>query len=55
MLMRSDPFRGLDALLAEQLTGSVAWPTQMPIDAYRSGEASWCCLTCPVFPPPRSS
>jgi HSP20 family protein len=39
MLMRSDPFRGLEALLAQQVAGTAARPSQMPIDAYRSGEA----------------
>jgi HSP20 family protein len=39
MLMRSDPFRGLDALLAQQVAGTAARPAQMPIDAYQSGEA----------------
>jgi HSP20 family protein len=38
MLMRSDPFRELDAL-AQQIAGTVARPTAMPMDAYRSGEA----------------
>jgi HSP20 family protein len=38
MLMRTDPFRELDAL-AQQLAGTAARPTVMPMDAYRSGEA----------------
>ena len=38
MLMRSDPFRELDAL-AQQIAGTAARPTAMPMDAYRSGEA----------------
>jgi HSP20 family protein len=38
MLMRSDPFRELDAF-AQQLAGTIARPTAMPMDAYRSGEA----------------
>ena len=38
MLMRSDPFRELDAL-AQQIIGTAARPTAMPMDAYRSGEA----------------
>jgi HSP20 family protein len=38
MLMRSDPFRELDAL-AQQIAGTVTRPTAMPMDAYRSGEA----------------
>jgi HSP20 family protein len=38
MLMRSDPFRELDAL-AQRIAGTVARPTAMPMDAYRSGDA----------------
>ena len=38
MLMRSDPFRELDAL-AQRFAGSVARPAAMPMDAYRSGDA----------------
>jgi HSP20 family protein len=38
MLMRSDPFRELDAI-AQQLAGTAARPAVMPMDAYRSGEA----------------
>ncbi|MDX6389515.1 MAG: hypothetical protein QOJ73_578 [Streptosporangiaceae bacterium] len=38
MLMRSDPFREMDAL-AQQIAGAVARPSAMPMDAYRSGEA----------------
>ena len=38
MLMRTDPFRELDAL-AQQIAGTAARPTAMPMDAYRSGEA----------------
>jgi HSP20 family protein len=38
MLMRSDPFRELDAL-AQQIAGTAARPAAMPMDAYRSGEA----------------
>jgi HSP20 family protein len=38
MLMRSDPFRELDAF-AQQLAGTAARPAAMPMDAYRSGEA----------------
>jgi len=38
MLMRSDPFRQLDAL-AQQLAGTTARPAVMPMDAYRSGDA----------------
>jgi HSP20 family protein len=36
--LRTDPFRELDAL-AQQLVGTVARPSAMPMDAYRSGEA----------------
>jgi HSP20 family protein len=38
MLMRSDPFRELDAL-AQQIAGTAARPAAMPMDAYRSGDA----------------
>ena len=38
MLMRSDPFRQLDAL-AQQIAGTAARPAAMPMDAYRSGDA----------------
>jgi HSP20 family protein len=37
MLMRTDPFRDLDRL-TQQLVGTVARPTAMPMDAYRDGE-----------------
>jgi HSP20 family protein len=36
MLMRTDPFRDLDRL-TQQVFGSVARPTAMPMDAYRKG------------------
>jgi HSP20 family protein len=37
MLMRTDPFRDLDRL-TQQMFGTVARPTAMPIDAYRKGD-----------------
>jgi HSP20 family protein len=36
MLMRTDPFRDLDRL-TQQVFGTVARPTAMPMDAYRKG------------------
>jgi HSP20 family protein len=46
MLMRTDPFRELDAL-AQQIAGSAARPTAMPMDAYRSGDAFLVLLDLP--------
>src|ERR1700743_1719569 len=37
MLMRTDPFRELDRL-TQQLLGTAARPTAMPMDAYRDGD-----------------
>src|SRR5215207_1366101 len=37
MLMRTDPFRGLDRV-AQQVFGTQSRPAPMPIDAYRQGE-----------------
>ncbi|MCA6094857.1 Hsp20/alpha crystallin family protein [Streptomyces sp. SCA3-4] len=37
MLMRTDPFRDLDRL-TQQVFGTAARPTTMPMDAYRSGD-----------------
>ncbi|MFF7972787.1 Hsp20 family protein [Streptomyces sp. NPDC007905] len=37
MLMRTDPFREFDRL-AQQVFGSAARPSVMPMDAYRSGD-----------------
>ncbi|GGW35959.1 hypothetical protein GCM10010503_09720 [Streptomyces lucensis JCM 4490] len=37
MLMRTDPFREFDRL-AQQVLGSTARPSAMPMDAYRSGD-----------------
>ena len=37
MLMRTDPFRDLDRL-AQQMMGTRARPTGMPLDAYRAGD-----------------
>jgi HSP20 family protein len=38
MLMRTDPFRDLDRL-TQQLLGTAARPTAMPMDAYRQGDS----------------
>jgi HSP20 family protein len=46
MLMRTDPFRELDAL-AQQIAGTIARPTAMPMDAYRSGDAFLVLLDLP--------
>ncbi|MCK1819576.1 Hsp20/alpha crystallin family protein [Streptomyces sp. XM83C] len=37
MLMRTDPFRELDRL-AQQMLGTTARPSAVPMDAYRSGD-----------------
>ncbi|MBT2538962.1 Hsp20/alpha crystallin family protein [Arthrobacter sp. ISL-69] len=37
MLMRSDPFRGLDRL-TQQVLGTTARPAAMPMDAWQEGE-----------------
>lgn len=37
MLMRTDPFRGIDRLV-EQTPGTSAKPTIMPMDAWRDGD-----------------
>ncbi|MEY9488366.1 HSP20 family protein [Streptomyces calvus] len=37
MLMRTDPFREFDRL-AQQVFGSTARPSMMPMDAYRAGD-----------------
>lgn len=37
MLMRTDPFRELDRL-TQQVFGTAARPTAMPMDAYRTGD-----------------
>jgi HSP20 family protein len=37
MLMRTDPFRELDRL-TQQVLGTAARPTAMPMDAWRSGD-----------------
>ncbi|MGW0551212.1 Hsp20/alpha crystallin family protein [Streptomyces sp. Wb2n-11] len=37
MLMRTDPFRELDRL-TQQLMGTAAQPTAMPMDAFREGD-----------------
>ena len=38
MLMRTDPFRDLDRL-TQQVLGTAARPTVMPMDAWRDGDA----------------
>ncbi|MEU9148856.1 Hsp20/alpha crystallin family protein [Streptomyces sp. NPDC048349] len=38
MLMRTDPFRELDRL-TQQVLGTAARPTAMPMDAFREGDA----------------
>ncbi|WNV87833.1 Hsp20/alpha crystallin family protein [Umezawaea sp. Da 62-37] len=38
MLMRTDPFRELDRVAQQVLTGTWSRPTAMPMDAYRSGD-----------------
>lgn len=54
MLMRTDPFREFDRL-AQQLfaTGAGTWskPTQMPMDAYRDGDAYVISLDLPGVDP----
>jgi HSP20 family protein len=37
MLLRTDPFRDLDRL-AQQVLGTTARPTAMPLDAWRAGD-----------------
>ena len=37
MLLRTDPFRDLDRL-AQQVMGTTARPTAMPLDAWRAGD-----------------
>jgi HSP20 family protein len=46
MLMRTDPFRELDAL-AQQIASTAVRPTAMPMDAYRSGDAFLVLLDLP--------
>jgi HSP20 family protein len=46
MLMRTDPFRDLDRL-TQQVFGTVARPTAMPMDAYRQGDAFYIKLDLP--------
>ena len=45
MLMRTDPFRDLDRL-TQQLLGTNARPSAMPMDAWRDGDISWWSSTC---------
>jgi HSP20 family protein len=46
MLMRTDPFRDLDRL-TQQMFGTVARPTAMPMDAYRQGDTFYIKLDLP--------
>jgi HSP20 family protein len=46
MLMRTDPFRDLDRL-TQQVFGTVARPTAMPMDAYRQGDTFYIKLDLP--------
>jgi HSP20 family protein len=46
MLMRTDPFRDLDRL-TQQVFGTVARPTAMPMDAYRKGDTFYIKLDLP--------
>ncbi|MFI5683095.1 Hsp20/alpha crystallin family protein [Streptomyces sp. NPDC051636] len=50
MLMRTDPFRELDRL-AEQVWGTTARPTGMPMDAWREGDTFFVELDLPGVPP----
>jgi HSP20 family protein len=46
MLMRTDPFRELDRL-TQQVFGTAARPTAMPMDAWRHGDNFYICLDLP--------
>jgi HSP20 family protein len=46
MLMRTDPFRELDRL-TQQVLGTAARPTAMPMDAYRRGYSFYINLDLP--------
>ena len=46
MLMRTDPFRELDRL-TQQVLGTAARPTAMPMDAYRKGDDFYIQLDLP--------
>ena len=50
MLMRTDPFRELDRL-TQQVLGTAARPTAMPMDAYRQGDKFFICLDLPGINP----
>jgi HSP20 family protein len=39
MIIRTDPFRELDRLLTQQVLGTAARPTAMPMDAYRQKDS----------------
>ncbi|GAA2310859.1 Hsp20/alpha crystallin family protein [Streptomyces kunmingensis] len=54
MLMRTDPFREIDRLAQQLFTGGAGtWskPTQMPMDAYRDGDAYVIALDLPGVDP----
>jgi HSP20 family protein len=50
MLMRTDPFRELDRL-TQQVFGTAARPTAMPMDAYRHGDSFYVRLDLPGVNP----
>jgi HSP20 family protein len=50
MLMRTDPFRDLDRL-TQQVLGTAARPTAMPMDAYRQGSEFYVHLDLPGIDP----
>ena len=50
MLMRTDPFRELDRF-TQQLLGTPAHPSPMPIDAYRKGNAFYVHFDIPGVDP----
>jgi HSP20 family protein len=50
MLMRTDPFRELDRL-SQQVFGTAARPSAMPIDAYRKGNAFYVHFDLPGVDP----
>lgn len=50
MLMRTDPFRDLDRL-AQQLLGTAARPTPVPMDAWRDGDEFFIELDLPGVEP----
>ena len=50
MLMRTDPFRELDRL-TQQVLGTAARPTAMPMDAYRHGDTFYIHFDLPGINP----